>query len=224
MGSSSDTPEQQAPFDVAKCKKDCQDAAPCVRACEEAEKRANAAIADKMQQKQGGSSASAPPGEKKEDLGEKLSAVEKSLREAKGSRMSLDDKLRHVGREVQWVPLVDQCVNKKIDKDKYEICFFGQAKQGAVKLGSFDKWDREVPSVMLYANGQRCHGGPARSLRVQMVCGLEAKLLDVLEPSRCSYEASVAHPSVCSEEDLQLVDAELALLGDPKRDPEREEL
>jgi len=113
---------------------------------------------------------------------------------------------------------------ERISQDSYSICFFVNAKQGSVNLGSFDGWDLADPSVMLFSHGQRCHDGPARSLRVRIVCGGSSEsltavgeLLDLTEPSRCMYEATVAHWSVCGNADLEGIREQLALIDEGSR-------
>mmetsp|Transcript_59464 Transcript_59464/g.192285 ORF Transcript_59464/g.192285 Transcript_59464/m.192285 type:complete len:149 (-) Transcript_59464:52-498(-) len=126
--------------------------------------------------------------------------------------MSLDNKLKHVGSDARMTALVDLCVNTTIGQDLYSVCFFGSARQGSVNLGSYDRWDAEDPAVMLFSQGQRCWDGPARSLRLRVVCGSEPVLLNLGEPSRCSYEATATHWSICSESDVESARGRLALL------------
>jgi len=35
---------------------------------------------------------------------------------------------------------------------------------------------------------------------------VEEEVLDILEPSRCTYEAKVVHPSACRQEDLHALE------------------
>lgn len=53
---------------------------------------------------------------------------------------------------------------------------------------------------MRYTGGQGCWNGPARSAKVVFSCGLEHKLLSVVEPSKCEYEMEFQTPAACSKE------------------------
>lgn len=94
----------------------------------------------------------------------------------------------------------------------YDVCFFGEAHQksnsnGArTSLGRFQGWaedaavksgTNEYYSKQVYADGQRCWNGPARSARVDLVCGTSNALLSVAEPEKCTYLYKVATPAVC---------------------------
>jgi len=68
-------------------------------------------------------------------------------------------------------------------------------------MGTWKKW--EAPGVGLFDHGQWCPGGPDRSLRVRFECGPKEELLDVTEPSRCTYAASLTHPAACTEAMLE---------------------
>jgi len=48
-----------------------------------------------------------------------------------------------------------------------------------------------------------CWGGPARKLNVKFVCGEKEEILDVFEPSRCVYEATIEHPGACEPSELE---------------------
>jgi len=147
-----------------------------------------------------------------QDLLEKAKAslkeIEKKLRTLKGRRFSLDNKLKQIAHGTRWFAMIDACVSKLIQQYKYKICYFGTAKQDSISLGSFEGWDSITGSfssspVMKFTHGQRCHDGPARSLSVQLTCGAVEELLDISEPSRCSYEAHIVHPAACQQEHLQ---------------------
>mmetsp|Transcript_4006 Transcript_4006/g.14933 ORF Transcript_4006/g.14933 Transcript_4006/m.14933 type:complete len:123 (-) Transcript_4006:181-549(-) len=97
--------------------------------------------------------------------------------------------------------LADRCISKKIAEYEYKLCFFKDAKQEHTSIGKWKAW--EGPGVALFDDGQYCPGGPARSLRVRFECGGREELLDVGEPSRCTYQASMTHPAACTESLLQ---------------------
>jgi len=71
-----------------------------------------------------------------------------------------------------------------------------------VTIGYWDSWsgpENKKYSKMKYANGATCWNGPARSITTTLKCGLEHKIIDVREPSRCEYAAVFETPSACDE-------------------------
>jgi len=135
----------------------------------------------------------------------------KALRQAKGRRFGLEVKLRQLeegGAGARWAALVDGCLEQRFRQQGYRICYFGTAKQGSVSLGSFQGWEPGGAPALLFDRGQRCQAGPARRLRLRLLCGAREELLDLREPSWCSYEAEASHPSACEPEDLRQAEAQ----------------
>lgn len=52
---------------------------------------------------------------------------------------------------------------------------------------------------MNFDNGANCFNGPKRSLRVEMECGTENEIKNVIEPEKCVYLATMTTPAVCDE-------------------------
>ncbi|KAK4054515.1 glucosidase II [Microbotryomycetes sp. JL201] len=82
------------------------------------------------------------------------------------------------GPEWEWKKLDGTCVEKDTGEYTYSVCFFGQATQksnnnGArTSLGNFHGWSETEKKgsdayyhKQLYADGQRCWNGPARSAK-----------------------------------------------------------
>eukprot|EP00927_Polykrikos_kofoidii_P027522 TRINITY_DN24172_c0_g6_i1.p1 TRINITY_DN24172_c0_g6~~TRINITY_DN24172_c0_g6_i1.p1 ORF type:complete len:799 (-),score=167.07 TRINITY_DN24172_c0_g6_i1:113-2509(-) len=135
-------------------------------------------------------------------------AANRAFRDAKNRRDDLEKRLAiDVGEGLRWQPLVAKCEESAAKEYTYSICFFEEARQGHTRLGTFDGWAKDTPLTMIFANGEHCHGGPARSLRVRFICGVSSKILGVKEPSRCTYEADVSHPAACGEDALRDHDA-----------------
>lgn len=112
--------------------------------------------------------------------------VEKRLKE-----LTVDDD------QLAYASLAGRCITNKFTEYNYEICFFKNAKQDSTPLGNWLRW--ESPGVALFTNGRRCPRGPPRSIRVTLRCGASEEIEDVSEPSRCAYEATIAHPAACSD-------------------------
>jgi len=141
----------------------------------------------------------------------KLSEAEQDVSGAQRKKKDLEEKLKHdLGEGFRWFSLVGTCVEKQLQEYKYKICFFNDARQGHTSLGRFEGWEEptEVSSspTMKFTNGDHCHGGPARTLQVSLVCGSAPEILDLSEPSRCTYVATVRHSSVCTQDALKALD------------------
>jgi protein kinase C substrate 80K-H len=63
----------------------------------------------------------------------------------------------------------------------------------------------------MHLQGQGCWQGPARSLTVHAVCGSVNQILEVSEPEKCEYVATMATPAECTESVLQQMRDELKL-------------
>merc|ERR1711957_885968 len=52
-------------------------------------------------------------------------------------------------------------------------------------------------SKIAFEGGQKCWNGPSRSLTVEVKCGSEGSLSNIIEPSKCEYTGTFRHPAVC---------------------------
>jgi len=113
-----------------------------------------------------------------------------------------------VGPLGEYSAFIDQCYDYEEREYTYRICMFKDVKQipkgggGDVTVGYWDSWsgpENHKYLKMKYANGATCWNGPARSLTVTFRCGLEHKIIDVREPSRCEYAMIFETPSACDE-------------------------
>ncbi|GAA5874605.1 hypothetical protein JCM16303_002920 [Sporobolomyces ruberrimus] len=114
------------------------------------------------------------------------------------------------GRDWEWKKLDGTCVEQNTGEYTYSVCFFGEANQKSnnngmrTSLGHFKGWSQTAESGtddyyrnQLYADGQRCWNGPARSAKVNLVCGTSNALTSVIEPEKCEYLFTVTSPAVC---------------------------
>lgn len=131
--------------------------------------------------------------------------AETKVKNNKDAARKLEEKLSKLngeldGERLGYASLMDKCLSKHDGQYEYKLCFFNDAKQDHVSLGRWTGWTGSKEAS--FTNGQMCPGGPARDLKVLFECGSEEKVLDVSEPSRCSYQARVAHPGACIEADM----------------------
>lgn len=114
----------------------------------------------------------------------------------------LESKLATVSEEhMGYASLSGKTLSRRVSEWDFKIEFFGEAKQDYTSLGRWSKWTG--PHMGVFENGQTCWEGPARSLTVKFQCGEQQELLDVFEPSRCLYEATLTHPGACDPEELR---------------------
>lgn len=113
-----------------------------------------------------------------------------------------------VGPQGEYSAWIDQCYDYEEREYTYRVCMFKDAKQipkgggSEVTIGYWNAWtgpNENKYLKMKYANGATCWNGPARSITVTFQCGLEHKILDVREPSRCEYAMQFETPSACDE-------------------------
>jgi hypothetical protein len=90
----------------------------------------------------------------------------------------------------------------------YHLAWFESVKQGHTDLGKFSHWEDDH-TVMKYQKGKRCWGGPDRSTRVILQCGVKDEVVLVDEPSMCEYHMTVRTPFACSEERLAELESSL---------------
>jgi protein kinase C substrate 80K-H len=90
----------------------------------------------------------------------------------------------------------------------YHFVPFVDARQSHTSLGTFSSWKTPY-SVMSFTGGVHCWGGPDRSLDVTLHCGKVNQVIDVREPSKCTYTMAVKTPFACTEETLQSLRARL---------------
>ena len=103
--------------------------------------------------------------------------ISRAIRQVKGRIFSLDSKLRAVEGSHRWSYLADTCLTGSALGYDFKLCLFGDARFGSLSFGSFDGWDGE--HGLRYSSGQRCPGGPARSMKIQLVCGAKTEMLSI---------------------------------------------
>lgn len=138
-----------------------------------------------------------------------LKDVERELKIVKTQKEQAAEKLTkldNIDGNARLFMLLDACAEKQTHEYKYSLCYMSEAKQNHVKLGSFAGWvDGGPPSEAsrgpFYINmteGQACHGGIKRSVKVELGCGSANALLDVREPNTCQYEMQATSPVACT--------------------------
>ena len=125
------------------------------------------------------------------------------------------------GPDDAFMALYDKCFSKQVQQYEYEVCLFRSAKQteggSSQNLGTWGRWNAEgdAYSIMTYDNGGSCWNGPARSMKVTLVCGEDEFVVSVQEPRTCEYEMELMTPLACTPEKAQQARDELAKMGFP---------
>ncbi|KAJ3192275.1 hypothetical protein HK101_006804 [Irineochytrium annulatum] len=117
------------------------------------------------------------------------------------------------GTRGEWEKDYTKCFGVDSAEYTYEICFHDKAVQknkkgaGSTDLGKFTRFGpRSDPNhpdkyrYLMFENGAHCWNGPARSVEVELECGVENKILSIVEPNKCEYAAKATSPIVCEDE------------------------
>ena len=122
---------------------------------------------------------------------------------------------RDYGPDDALVSLLGQCFEQKIDKYKYSVCPFGEAKQDGTRLGK--NTDAHIDqttgiATLKFEGGEGCWNGPSRSLTLTLKCSDRDRLTSVEEPSRCEYVGVFHTPVACTDAVLRELERELTEL------------
>ena len=151
-------------------------------------------------------------------------AVKEKVRELETKQRDLKVHLaRFMGHEDEYAHMIDQCYSAYVEKYEYKVCPFGDAHQDHTRLGTMAPLSRDSPREFKFTGGEGCWNGPARSITVTVVCGGDAKLVDVTEPSRCEYSATLLTPVACDEGEVAKLEEELRELEEEVRAAEHDE-
>lgn len=139
--------------------------------------------------------------------------------EAQSKVTSQKDKIEDVKEQLQnleddklgYASLNAKKLSRRVSEFNYVIDFYNKASQDSVSLGNWKEWTG--PRSAVFDQGTMCWGGPARKLNVNFVCGEKEEILDVFEPSRCVYEATVEHPGACDNAELESLSKGLPVVG-----------
>ncbi|KYR00450.1 protein kinase C substrate 80 like protein [Tieghemostelium lacteum] len=138
-----------------------------------------------------------------ESLESEISSKKDTLREKENAISDIEKLFTYdFGKNNVYLPLHGKCFEVKTKEYSYSFCPYDKAQQGHTSLGKFEKWEG---SVMEFANGQQCWGGPKRSLKVSFECGVDNEAYDVQEPSKCEYSMKFKTAAACDSEHLKIL-------------------
>jgi protein kinase C substrate 80K-H len=143
---------------------------------------------------------------------EKESEAQSRVAEHKEKIQGVEDSIDNLEAEhLGYATLHNKKISKQVSEFRYDIEFFSKASQDSVSLGSWHEWTG--PHSAEFTEGTMCWGGPARKLVVKFVCGEQEEILDVFEPSRCVYQATVEHPGACEQAELEMLSQGKQVVG-----------
>lgn len=144
-----------------------------------------------------------PEAKERDEIKEKVSKLETEKREGAERMKELEEYFAmDWGDENEYIMLhKKECLKQRFGEYDYQICFLGDAKQGHTDLGSFESLETVpgVGDVMKFTGGAGCPGGIQRAMTAVLRCGDEPRIINVKEPSMCSYKADVTHPGACTQ-------------------------
>lgn len=140
--------------------------------------------------------------EEVEEIKSEYDAQRNKLASLELNKEKLEKNLQNdYGPAKEFLHLVDECLEVKVNQYTYKLCAFDKAEQVERGSGtSLGKWEgfKDNYTKMSFTGGATCWNGPARSLEVNLLCGSKDVLSKVEEPSRCEYVAELHTPAACS--------------------------
>jgi len=106
------------------------------------------------------------------------------------------------GPGAKFAYMNDQSYTFTTPEYTYTLKPFKDVTQGHTRVGSWGTWENDY-NAMKFDSGERCWGGPDRSMAVDLICGGETQVLEVKEPSKCEYAMKIKTPGACKPETLQ---------------------
>eukprot|EP01126_Amoeba_proteus_P067457 TRINITY_DN996_c0_g1_i9.p1 TRINITY_DN996_c0_g1~~TRINITY_DN996_c0_g1_i9.p1 ORF type:complete len:421 (-),score=122.55 TRINITY_DN996_c0_g1_i9:93-1355(-) len=122
---------------------------------------------------------------------------------------SIDDVLSSIskylgadfGPDHRFGYLYDSTYTFSTHEYEYKLEPYKEANQGYTSIGRWNGWTDNY-NTMQFMGGQRCWGGPDRSLTVRVVCGADTVVEEVREPAKCEYSMTLRTPGACREAEL----------------------
>lgn len=88
-------------------------------------------------------------------------------------------------------------MNEILTPDKKPTLLITSCLWALLTTSKFSSWEGSNYNIQLYTEGTGCWNGPDRSVRLEMSCGTENKLVSVTEPAKCEYLFKMETPAVC---------------------------
>eukprot|EP01126_Amoeba_proteus_P067454 TRINITY_DN996_c0_g1_i4.p1 TRINITY_DN996_c0_g1~~TRINITY_DN996_c0_g1_i4.p1 ORF type:complete len:424 (-),score=118.05 TRINITY_DN996_c0_g1_i4:93-1364(-) len=131
-----------------------------------------------------------------------LKVVQDRLRDIDGNLGSISKYLgADFGPDSRFAYLYNSIYTFSTHEYEYKLEPYKEAKQAYTSIGRWTGWTDNY-NTMQFMGGQRCWGGPDRSLTVRVVCGADTVVEEVREPAKCEYSMTLRTPGACREAEL----------------------
>jgi len=132
------------------------------------------------------------------DVNKEISELDKEIKELE-NYLNFD-----FGPESRYSYLYDQSHTFNSAEYVYTLKPFKDVTQGHVRVGNWAHFESNYRELK-FDHGERCWGGPDRSILVTLHCGADTQILDVKEPNKCEYVMTMKTPGACTNDDLQVL-------------------
>lgn len=148
--------------------------------------------------------------QRKEQNAQLLEQYKRELSEKENAIKKLEEELSSdFGPFHVFFPLKSKCFSYTDREYTYTLCPFERATQESTsgmqtELGRWAGWAgaaENLYSRQKYEGGIQCWNGPARSVSVNIDCGVEDKIISVTEPAKCEYVYNFITPAACPDTD-----------------------
>lgn len=146
--------------------------------------------------------------QKREQNTQLLEQLKRELTDKEQSIRKLEEEMNFdFGPDGVFMPLKGKCFSINDREYTYTFCPFERATQESqgglqTELGRWGSWigpTNDVHSKQKYEGGVQCWNGPARSVVVNVACGVQDQLVGVSEPARCEYMYEFQTPAACPD-------------------------
>lgn len=146
--------------------------------------------------------------QKREQNTQLLEQLKREITDKEQSIKKIEEELNFdFGQDGVFMPLKGKCFSHNDREYTYTFCPFERATQESkaglqTELGRWGSWtgpQNDLYSRQKYDGGVQCWNGPARSVVVNIACGVQDQLSAVSEPARCEYMYDFQTPAACPD-------------------------
>jgi len=138
-----------------------------------------------------------------ENLEKEISTLSREIGDVDKEIKDLEDYINFdFGPDARFAYLNDQSYTYNAAEYVYTLEPFEKVTQGHVRVGNWVRWQSDYTELK-FDNGERCWGGPDRSMIIKLSCGGDTQILEVTEPNKCEYSMAMKTPGACTKTALE---------------------